>query len=335
MSQVSVILLNWNGEGYLAECLDSVLAQDYEDMEIIVIDNASSDGSVRLLKDRYIEEIQLIENDMNIGFSRGMNMGFAVASGKYVMPLNFDIIMEPGFISAMVNALEMDIRRGSVTGKLLKLNEQGRTNVIDSTGHIIFKNRYVMNRGEGETDSGQLDQQDLVFGATGAAPLYRREMLDDIAWQGEYYDESFFIMLEDVDLDWRAQLKGWQCAYTPQAVAYHYRTASKVSKSRLIQRHYYKNRYLVMWKNDFFISWLKCLPQIFLMDLSLGLDIMFTRPIALLMAWGDLVRLLPLMLRKRHAIQTNRKASRSDIEVWFKEYDWQNDLRRKLRLSYK
>ncbi len=330
---VSVVLLNWNGRKFLKECVDSVLSQTYSSIELIVIDNASSDSSVEFLRKTYPDKFQIVENPANIGFSRAINQGFRLAEGSCLMPLNYDIVMESDFVSEMVKALAADEKTGSVAGKLLRFNENGRTKIIDSTGHVIFRNRYVINRGEDQSDEGQFDREDFVFGTTGAVPLYRREMLDDIAWQGEYFDESFFIMLEDVDLDWRAQLRGWKCIYEPKAVAYHFRTASGVGHSRLIQRHYYKNRYLTIWKNDYWLSWLKHLPQIILMDLYLNIDIMFTSPIALFQAWGDLIRLIPLTLRKRGAIKAGRHISRREIEVWFQPYSWMNDVRRKLGLK--
>jgi GT2 family glycosyltransferase len=329
---VSVTLLNWNGLKFLSGCIDSVLAQTYPSIELIVVDNASSDDSVRWLTERYGNKINLIVNSANIGFSRGMNVGIKAAAGDYIMPLNFDVIMDNGFVAAMVDAIESGERVGSVSGKLLRLGDEGKTHVIDSTGHQIFKNRYVTNRGEDQQDKGQYDTGDLVFGTCGAVPLYSREMLNDIAYGGEYYDESFFIMLEDVDVDWRAQLRGWNCVYTPLAAAYHYRGATGSGKSRLIQRHYYKNRYLLMLKNDFALSYLKYLPAIALMDLYLNLDILFTSPIGLIQAWGDLIRLLPLTLRKRRQIKTARIASRADIEAWFRPYPWMSDVKRKLGL---
>lgn len=330
---VSIVLLNYNGGQFLSGCIDSVLGQNYPALEVIIVDNASQDGSAILLVTSFSDKATIIRNDQNIGFSRGMNQGIKASSGEYVMPLNFDIIMDFDYVSRMVEALESDPACGSVSGKLLRFNDQGKTDVIDSTGHVIFKNRYAMNRGEDIIDTGQHDVEDVVFGTTGAAPLYRRQMLDDIAWEDEYFDESFFIMLEDVDLDWRAQLRGWRCVYTPKAVAYHFRTASDVGHSRLIQRHYYKNRYLTIWKNDFWLSWLKHLPQIILMDLYLNIDILFTSPIALFQAWGDLVRLTPLTLRKRGAIKAGRRVARRDVEVWFQPYSWMNDVRRKLGLK--
>ncbi len=329
---VSIVLLNYNGRAFLASCLDSVLAQDYPLIEVIIVDNASTDGSLGILEEPRFAAFKLIKNEDNEGFARGMNIGMAAAAGEYIMPLNFDVVMEPRFISQMAVAADQGDKVGSVSGKLLRLGDAGKTNVIDSTGHVIFKNRYVINRGEDAPDTGQFDKPDFVFGTCGAIPLYKKTMLDDIAWQGQYYDESFFIMLEDVDIDWRAQLRGWRCAYTPAAVAYHYRGATGSGKSRLIQRHYYKNRHLLILKNDGALSYFLHIPVIWLMDLYLNIDILFTAPVALLLACSDIIRLLPLTLRKRRVIQATRVAPRSAIESWFKPYHWSLAIRRKLGL---
>jgi GT2 family glycosyltransferase len=332
---VSIVLLNYNGGGFLVKCLDSILAQDYPAVEVIIVDNASTDGSLEILKTPAYVSFRLIANPKNEGFSRGMNIGMAAASGDFIMPLNFDIILEPDFISRMVETAESSDNIGSVTGKLLRLNDTGKTNIIDSTGHLIFTNRYLINRGEDQEDTGQFDRPDLVFGTCGAVPLYKRTMLDDIAYEGQYYDEAFFIMLEDVDIDWRAQLRGWDCAYTPAAVGYHYRGATASGKSRLIQRHYYKNRYLLMWQNDDIRNFIRSYPAIWLMDLYLFIDIIFTSPPALFLAWSDLIRLTPQALRKRRFVMSRRKAAPADIRKWFHKYRWMNDVKRKLGISAK
>lgn len=327
---VSVVLLNWNGQKFLKDCIDSVLAQTFPDIELIVIDNASSDGSPDWIESEYLGRLTLVRNDTNTGFSRAMNQGFALARGEYLIPLNFDVIMEPTFVEELVRAAGTEDKIGSVSGKLIRFTMEGKTRVIDSTGHLVHSNRYVINRGEGEIDEGQYDTPEFVFGTCGGASLYRRSMLEDTAFNGEVYDESFFIMLEDVDLDWRAQLRGWRCAYTPTAVAYHFRGAGAAGKSRLVQRHYYKNRYLIIWKNDKFLSILKfCLP-IAIMDFYLWLDILFTAPIGMLQACADIIRLLPLTLRKRKHIQSNRVITQKEIEAWFLSYDWTKDIKRKL-----
>lgn len=329
---VSVIVLNWNGLKFISECIQSVLDQTYSEIELVVIDNASTDRSVDLVK-RNFPQVHLIENPFNVGFSKAINQGIAALPSPYVMPLNFDVILDRSFVSEMVKAMGADEHIGSVSGKLLRLNEKGKTNIVDSTGHVIFNNRYVINRGEDKEDTGQYDHGGFVFGTCGAAPLYRREMLEDVKIGDEYFDESYFVMLEDVDLDWRAQLRGWKCAYTPHAMAYHYRSASGVQKSRLVQRHYYKNRYLTMLKNDTLKSVLKYAPSILLMDLYLNLDLIMTSPPALFLAWWDMFRLFPEAVRRRRVIQSRRVVDQKEIESWFQKYSFMDDVRRKLGLQ--
>lgn len=335
MRVVSIVVLNYNGGKFLADCLESVLAQDYSALEVIIVDNASTDGSLCVLEDPRYASIRLIANRRNEGFSRGMNIGMAVSLGEYIMPLNFDVIMKPDFVRKMVKATEISGQIGSVTGKLLRLSDESEAPIVDSTGHIMFNNRYVINRGEDQADAGQFDTADFVFGTCGAVPLYKKTMLDDIAFEGKYYDEAFFIMLEDVDIDWRAQLRGWKCVYTPDAVAYHFRGATGSGKSRLIQRHYYKNRYLLMWQNDTFLSIVKSYPAIWLMDVYLFLDILFTSLPALALALGDLVKMMPLAARKRRFVQSRRVTGQKDIEAWFYKYRWINDIKRKLGIKPK
>jgi GT2 family glycosyltransferase len=335
LNQVTVVLLNWNGRDFLAPCIEAVLSQTYSPIELIVVDNGSSDGSIEFIRKKYGEQLTIIENGVNLGFSRAMNIGMAAAAGKYIMPLNFDIIMNADFISRMVEAAETAEDIGSISGKLLRLSNEGKTDIIDSTGHLIFNNRYVINRGEDQKDTGRFDTPGFVFGTCGAVPLYKKDMLDDIAYEGQYYDEAFFIMLEDVDIDWRAQLRGWRCLYAPAAVAYHYRGATGSGKSRLIQRHYFKNRYLLMWQNDKFWSILKSLPAVWLMDMYLFIDIIFTSPPALFLAMTDLVRLAPLARQKRHFVQSRRKIPQSQIETWFHKYRWADDIKRKLGIGTK
>jgi GT2 family glycosyltransferase len=145
-----------------------------------------------------------------------------LAQGAYLMPLNFDIEMTPRFLEEMVVAIERSPSIGIVTGKLRQMAANGeRTERLYSTGHVMPLNRFARHRGAGERDIGQYDRVSEVFGASGAAALYRREMLDDVGYRGCYFDESLFMWYEDVDLDWRARKLGWKCLYTPDAVAYH------------------------------------------------------------------------------------------------------------------
>lgn len=318
--RISVVVLNWNGAGLLEKCLESINAQDYADIELIVIDNASTDGSVETAK--RIAKDKFIGNDSNQGFSRAMNKGIEAASGDYILPLNYDIIMEAGFVSAMVETAESGHRIGSVSGKLLRMDGKGRkTKIIDSAGHMMFRNRLAVNRGEEQEDKGQFDREEEVFGACGAAALYKKAMIKDITVAGEFFDEDFFAFWEDIDVDWRARLRGWHCLYTPKAVAYHERGGPKKRRSAEVEYHNYKNRYLMMMKNDTAGNMIRVLPQLLITEILKAGALVLRSPGAL-RSLGEVWHLQKKMFVKRRAIQEGRLVPQEEIEKWFEKFDY-------------
>ena len=206
--QVDIVIVNWNGRCFLEKYLDSVVRQTYPKITLLIIDNESEDGSVEWLR-THRPDVKVLPQVENLGFARAQNLGIRSARGEYYMPLNYDVALSPDFVERLVQALQGDARLGSVSGKLLRLTEDGQpTPVLDSTGHVFRRSRTAENRGEGEADRGQYDRAEEVFGVSGTAPLYRREMLESIRIGDEYYDESYFAYWEDVDLDWRARHAG-------------------------------------------------------------------------------------------------------------------------------
>ena len=323
MELVSIIVLNWNGKHLLADCLDSVKKQSYPQIETIVVDNGSNDGSVVFVKKKY-PDVKLIINDQNEGFSKAMNQGMKATKGRYKIPLNNDVTLSKDFVKEMVRAAEhSDV--GIVSGKLLRVSKD-KKEVIDSAGHVLHRNRMPTNRGDG-VDTRQFNKEEYIFGACGAAPLYKQEMLDDVAVNGEYYDEDFFSFLEDVDLDWRAQLRGWKCRYNPNAVAYHWRGGTAVRRSTIVEKHNYKNRYLLMLKNDSMGFFILNLPQIMFTDFIKSSALLFRAPSALT-GWFSVLRLLPKMVAKRRYIQKNRKVKSSEIEKMFQSFDYVNWIKK-------
>jgi len=312
MKLVSVIVLNWNGKEFLEDCVNSVLKQTYPEIEILVIDNASTDGSVELFE-RKFPHLKLIKNSVNQGFCKSINQGIKISQGYYVMPLNFDVILTDNFVEEMVKAAEIEEKIGSVAGKLLRFDTQKGKSIIDSTGHILFRNRLAVNRGESQFDNGQYNKVEFVFGTCGAAPLYKREMLEDIKLDGEYFDEAFFAFWEDVDLDWRANLKGWKCIYTPKAVAYHQRGGPFLRRSKVVELHNYKNRYLVILKNDTPWGLIKVLPELLFTELLKGGALLVRSPSALLLSWINLFKVFPQMIRKRRLIQSRRTINQREF----------------------
>ncbi|MBN2168072.1 MAG: glycosyltransferase family 2 protein [Actinobacteria bacterium] len=325
MKQVSAIIINYNGLNDLPWFLDSLCSQDYENIELIVIDNCSNDGSREFLKEfvgsnkarnRFTGGSPvLIENEGNTGFSPALNTGISQSNGEYVLSLNTDVVLEPEFLSSLMLSMNGE-KIGSASGKLLRFPPHNRDNIIDSAGHVIFRNRLARNRGEGETGSSACMEPTEVFGTCGAAALYSREMLEDIKVKGEYFDEDFFAFWEDLDVDWRSKLRGWHCVYNPEAVAYHKRGGAGYRKSLIVEYHNYKNRVLLMIKNDSLKGALGNMPGIFFVDLLRTGALLIRCPRALL-SIGETLRLLPKMLGKRMVIQKRRLISDLEMEEWF------------------
>ena len=223
---VSVIILNWNGKNYIRSCLDKVLLQNYSNMEIIVVDNASDDGSAELIRRSY-PSVDLVENKQNLGFGGGNNIGIRRAKGDYVLILNNDAELDEGCIRAMREALDRHPECGGCASKIyFKNNPQ----IVDAAGIAVFSDG--LSTGRGRFEHGSLyEKEEEVFGASGCCALFRREMLEDIKVAGEYYDEDFFAYADDTDLGWRARLSGWGCIYAPEAKTYHLHSAGSGSHS--------------------------------------------------------------------------------------------------------
>lgn len=338
MKRVSVILINFNGLEDLSDCLESLLRQDYEDIELIAVDNCSDDGSLEVLDDfaRNAESKKrfsggspvLLANETNRGFSPALNQGIAGSSGELVMPLNTDVVLKPGFISALVSTME-DPEVGSATGKLLRFPPGGDDNVIDTTGHLLFRNRLAENRGEGEPGASAYLQPAAVFGTCAAAAVYSRRMLDDVEVDGEYFDEDFFAFWEDLDVDWRAALRGWKCIYNPEAVGYHRRGGAGYRKSLLVEYHNFKNRYLMIIKNDSFRYLLRNLPGILLTEILKGGALLVRCPRALLSV-VEVLRLLPSTLVKRRTIQRRRVVPAREFESRLEPFHYRKWIARHL-----
>jgi GT2 family glycosyltransferase len=312
-----VVIVNWNCQRFLKDCIDSVYNQIYNDIELLVIDNASTDGSVEFLRKEY-PQLQVLVNSKNEGFSRAHNRGIRMSSGEYYMPLNPDVILTENHVTEMVKAIEKDERIGWVSGKLYLVAPDGtKTDRIYSTGHIIFKDGNSANRGAGEDDWGQYDDSGYIFGANGAAPLYKREMLEDTRIRGNYFEEMFFVYGSDIDLDWRARLLGWECVYTPHAVAYHFVEGSKLLERLSIRFQYVRDRYIMILKNAFLDDLLiYFLPRVFICEFA---GYLFRNPIVTVALPLSLIWFLPQTLWKRHALMRRKRVSKEFLKQWFVE----------------
>lgn len=313
--RVSIVILNWNCLKYLKHCIDSVIQQTYKNIELIVMDNASTDGSVEFIKKEF-PEIRIIENHKNLGFGKAHNQGIKLTKGAYYMPLNPDVILTKTYVEEMVKAITLRDNIGRVQGKLYYMENGNKfTNRIYTTGHKIYKNGVVSHYGTGEEDNGQFNEIREIFGANGAAPLYKRVMLEDIKINPEeYYDELFFIYGDDIDLDWRAQIKGWKCLYTPQAIAYHRGGGSKGIKTSYIRAQYIRNKYIMCLKNAFLFDLIYYIIPRIIKEMN---STILKKDKKVFYIWCSILVHLLEILKKRYKTLCKRRVARKEIRKLF------------------
>jgi GT2 family glycosyltransferase len=280
---VSVVIVTWNSLAYVDACLGSLRDLARPPAETILVDSGSADGTVARVRERFAE-VRVVALGENAGYCRGNNLGIRESASPFVLALNPDTRLTPTFLDELLPAFE-DPRVGIASGKLLRFD--GAT--IDSAGQALGRSRQPVDRGYGEQDRGQYAHDEDVFGACGAAALYRRSMIDDVADGGAFFDEAFFAFYEDLDVAWRARKLGYRAVYRAGAVALHARGGTAGSpappKGRSMLRrppelryHIAKNRYLTILRNDTPSGYLANLPFILARDLAVLGVLLVTSP---------------------------------------------------------
>jgi GT2 family glycosyltransferase len=300
----TILLISTDRAGELRRSLPAALAQD--DAEVVVVDNASSDATGELAREHGARHLRL---ETRLSWAEANNAGIAAAEGDAVLLLNADCFLEPDFLAqARPRLAEPGV--GSVAPKLVRTtgSEPGdRLDLLDAVGMRMDRARRNNLVGHGRPRLAY-DTPGMAFGADGAAALFRREMLEDCAVDGEVLDPAFEKWASDVDLAWRGHLLGWQCAYEPRAVAYHVRSYGPTSRARVPQADrtvQFRNRYLMMLKNDSLASFARDLPRIAAYEvLAVGYALLRERP--LLRGYHDALRLAPEARRKGRAIAGRR-----------------------------
>lgn len=321
---VSVLICSYNCERVLPACLRSVQEQDCGPLEVVIVDNASSDGTRQILAGLPAPAYQVILNQNNVGFAAAQNQAIRHARGEWLLSLNADVVLSPDFVSRLLAAARQgNDRLGVLCGKLLRWTPGGEpefTRRLDSTGIYFTRNLRHFDRGSEEMDGGQYDETQYVFGATAAAALYRRAMVEDVSLEGEFFDEDFFAYREDADLAWRAQLLGWSCLYVPTAVGWHERRVTPERFRQLplvINWHSVKNRFLMRLKNATVGTWLRLFIPVTYRDLLIvGYSALIDRRLlsALAFVWKKRER----ARLKRRLIQSRRRVPEHEIRSWFR-----------------
>lgn len=233
--KISIVVLVWNGEKYLDECIAALLAQDYEPFEVIVVDNASTDSSVDVIR-KYVPSVRLIQNSYNFGFSGGNNIGIKAASGEIVILLNQDTSVQPGWLRAIVDAFDLDQAIGIVGCKAIYPN----SSTIQHAGAWVRQgDAFAYHIGQGESDQGQYDTLKDVEYVTAAAFAVNRSVLNDVGYLDEHLYPGFY---EDPDYCWRAQRAGYRTVYQPKAVLFHYETTTLPAHSYQRMAAFHRNR---------------------------------------------------------------------------------------------
>jgi GT2 family glycosyltransferase len=245
---LSVVLLNWNGAHLLPICLASLRRQTFQDFEIIVPDNGSTDGSLELLA-RDHPDARVLKFDHNRGFCLAMNDGMRAARGEFIFSLNNDTELDPRCLEEVVAAMRADPRLGICATKMIYYDDPG---LINSAGLACAPDGVVVDIGRGLPDSDWFDRPREVLGACAGACLYRRAMLEEVG----LFDPDYFISYEDIDLAWRAQLAGWRAWYVPTAVVKHMEGVTRQIRSR---------RGIFLAARNITLVWTKDWPLLFLL----------------------------------------------------------------------
>lgn len=314
---ISVIIVNYNGEKLIRQSLQCLINQKYQNTEIILVDNASKDNSVSLIR-REFPMVNLIEHPVNSGFTGGNHLGLKAAKGEYIALLNGDAFPEPDWLHQLLAGMKSDTKVGICASKLII----DGTDLIDSAGDGCTTASKGYKRGELESKQ-QYNREEYIFGACAGAVLYRRAMIDDIG----FFDEDFFMIHEDSDLNYRAQLKGWKCLFVPKAVVHHRVRSSIGHHSNLAIYYSNRNADLVWIKNTPPWLMLRYLHHKIISDFGslLFFGIRKKRLGIFFRAKIDTLKLLPKMLKKRREIQAMKIVSDKDIacfltSIWEKGF---------------
>jgi GT2 family glycosyltransferase len=325
----SVVVLNLNGASYIEETMRAILGQSIVDrLKVVVVDQASTDGSRELIERLFGNRITLIRAEKNLGYTAGNNLAFRHAEGEYILRLDSDAVPQPNWAEELIRAAESHPSAGMCTSKILFHHDR---TLIDCVGHDIFRDGLNRSRGNMERDDGRYDREEETLFASGCASLYRRIPVLDVGG----FDEDFFIYGDDADLGLKLRFQGLGCRYVPTAVVYHRGSkgfgAQSLRKLYLIER----NRVWILLKY-FPASWILASPFHTIRRLyrawrasKRGKGISgelaenhssFRLGLTILHAWLAAKLKMPKMLFKRRRINADRKISAPEVKALLRRF---------------
>lgn len=255
MVKSTVVIPNYNGIKYIEACLESLFAGTTTDFEVIMVDNASTDGSLELIKEKF-PQVSLIENQENTGFDKAVNQGILASKTPYVILLNNDTKVELAFVHELEKMMEQDKSLFSASAKMIALHDKDK---MDDAGDFYCALGWAFAKGKGKNPTLYQKSYD-VFAACAGAAIYRRECFEEIG----LFDENHFAYLEDIDIGYRAQLYGYRNCFAPNAVVYHAGSATSGSRYNAFKTKLAsQNSIYLVYKNMPFLQILINVPFLF------------------------------------------------------------------------
>jgi len=339
---LALVIANWNGREKLETCLKALSMQSFQDFRIFLVDNGSHDGSAAFVRENF-PEVKLITLDSNHGFADPNNRAIRLAledpNVHSILTLNNDTSVAPDFLEELIACAERHPEASVIQPKIINYYEQ---DVLDSTGMLIARGMSAVNRGLGEKDTGQFDQEEEIFGAAASAALFKRDALEKVALRNDdgssdYFDSDYFAYHEDVDLAWRLRLAGYKAVYTPKAKVLHVHSMTGGSASPFKAHQVHRNHYFNLNKNVPGRFLLRALVQMVGVYWASLVEVKQGQGAAaqlkesarensqsmvsiVLRGWIDVLRNLPRMWRKRKQVQAIRTVTNQDIESWLSRF---------------
>lgn len=320
---VAVCIVTYGAAEELPGCLDSLRRLEPPVDEVVVVDCASSDGSAALARRLGADlPLEVVALDQNLGFAGGMNAAIERCTAPFVLSLNADARPAPDFVFRLIERMEAHpgLAVAAVTGRLLRPARGDEPRLLDACGMRLVPTWRHLDRGSGEVDQGQLDRPERVFGATGAATLFRRQALLDAAVDGEVFDPAFHSFREDAELCFRLRERGWEILYEPRAVAEHRRwnlPERRRTMPAAVNLHSLKNRYLLRAYHQTTGNYLRTFGPTLVRDV-LALGYVVLRERSSLGAYTWLWRHRREILDRRRRIQARRRVAPAEIDRWFR-----------------
>lgn len=254
---VSIIIVNWNGLRWLKLCLPSLLRQRYKNIEIILVDNASTDDSIGWIK-KYYPRVTILKNSENLGFAEANNVGYRKAKGQYILLLNNDTVVKPDFLVELIKKIESSPDIAGVQSKLLLMDDHSR---LDAVGAFLTPTGFLFHWGFGKKDSAKYDKTQNLYTTKGAAMMFCRDALRKVEMDNSIFDPTYFAYFEETDLCHRIWLTGKRIVYAPKSVVFHKMGGTSTGMDNaFIQYHSFKNRIRSYLKNLEWGNLFKLLP---------------------------------------------------------------------------